>query len=340
MKKYKLLLILMMIFQIIFACRYTVREIGYSDINYENIQVTISVDSSISNENFNKIKNIIYGSLFDSNLKYNFNKTSLSQDVILSLDNFHDTLNIKDDDFQNQLWICCENLVSSPKRDGLLKNLVNSYAIILVINNNSQLQKDIKSAIGNFNRIIKTLPKAVNDGIKIIEIDSVEIQKEKFLLQYLKIKDLTKSHIVVFYGRGRKMGPVLSGNKISQDKIFNLISIIGADCECGLDVNWKLGKMIPLRWNDENNDQLYEKFGFDVNNPIIKDEMGKILAIENDRCMIDNPLEKNIIENSNVSTSTEIKDEKNYFKFFMEMMSIAFFILFSTILIILKKRKS
>lgn len=58
------------------------------------------------------------------------------------------------------------------------------------------------------------------------------------------------------------------------------MSMIGADCECGLDRKWMLGSQIPLFWSAENRQQLANEIGFDVDNPMILAEMSRILAKE------------------------------------------------------------
>ena len=83
----------------------------------------------------------------------------------------------------------------------------------------------------------------------------------------------------MLFGRGRRIGSVLSGQDITRENIFGLLAIIGADCECGLDKSIMLGKMIPLRWEKHVQTILVSSLGFDVENPMIKAEMGQILSI-------------------------------------------------------------
>ena len=85
--------------------------------------------------------------------------------------------------------------------------------------------------------------------------------------------------IAVLYGRGRRMGPVLSGKRLTENNLLNLLSLIGADCECGLDRSWLLGTMVPLRWPPDLRELLVHQLGFDVENPLIKSEMSQILSI-------------------------------------------------------------
>jgi len=53
--------------------------------------------------------------------------------------------------------------------------------------------------------------------------------------------------------------------------------VVGADCECGIDKNWILGTMLPIRWNKKWQDRLVKNLGFDPENPLIKMEINRIM---------------------------------------------------------------
>ena len=73
---------------------------------------------------------------------------------------------------------------------------------------------------------------------------------------------LVEPSIIVLYGRLRRMGPVLTGLEISTEKITNLLSVIGADCECGLDRSWLQGEMMPAKWDSGQLAVLTKQLGF------------------------------------------------------------------------------
>ena len=76
------------------------------------------------------------------------------------------------------------------------------------------------------------------------------------------------------------MGEALNYSQIQDDGLYKYMSMIGADCECGLDKKWMLGNQIPLLWNKESRQYLARLVGFDVDNPMILSEMSRILAKE------------------------------------------------------------
>ena len=113
-------------------------------------------------------------------------------------------------------------------------------------------------------------------------ISQDKIHEEKILLMSLGIKaeKVVEPAIAIIYGRGRIIGPVLQGEQITQKRLFNLLTIVGADCECGLDQSWILGRMIPLRWESSVQSELVQFLGFDVENPLVKSEMSQILSVK------------------------------------------------------------
>ena len=76
------------------------------------------------------------------------------------------------------------------------------------------------------------------------------------------------------------MGEAVDAQKVIENRLYKLMSMIGADCECGLDRRWMLGNQIPLLWPSESRQLLANDVGFDVDNPMILAEMSRILAKE------------------------------------------------------------
>ena len=43
----------------------------------------------------------------------------------------------------------------------------------------------------------------------------------------------------------------MKGEEITEPNLTGILSIIGADCECGLDVSWTQGTPLPIRWDEK-----------------------------------------------------------------------------------------
>jgi hypothetical protein len=68
----------------------------------------------------------------------------------------------------------------------------------------------------------------------------------------------------------------MQGDEISEGNLTGLLSLIGADCECGLDVAWTLGTRLPVTWDETRHAQVAKDLGFDPESPLVKIEVGRI----------------------------------------------------------------
>ncbi len=91
--------------------------------------------------------------------------------------------------------------------------------------------------------------------------------------------DKSEPAVAVIYGRGRRMGPLLKGDQITEEIVQNMLRFVGADCECGLDRTWMLGTMTPLRWGSKRQKEIIHQYGFDADNPMVVSEMSQILSV-------------------------------------------------------------
>jgi cell division septation protein DedD len=78
---------------------------------------------------------------------------------------------------------------------------------------------------------------------------------------------------VVLYSRVRRMGPNLRGKELTPEFVTKFLSVIGADCECGLDRSWMQGTMLPIRWDSDTQKQVAAALGFDPEDPMTKTEI-------------------------------------------------------------------
>jgi hypothetical protein len=125
------------------------------------------------------------------------------------------------------------------------------------------------------------MPKPVERPPSVITLKQEQVMEEEILLWSLGWSEekIQEPAVAVFYGRGRLMGQLLQGEHLNETVIRNLLSFIGADCECGLDRSWILGSMIPLLWDSERQAEIVKVHKFDADNPLVKAEMSRILSI-------------------------------------------------------------
>ena len=275
-----------------FACRYTIREIGFSTLS-KVTYIVYRVD-----ENTALFPKQLSLSFSESNVKtfglnikdnasnpvVNFVKQQkLSLPVYIMADPNGQMLPISVDQFNGLK----EAILFSPVQKQLESELPSIYATVLLVEGenavaNELARKRISNSCQRIDNIMPNMPKQVENGPNMVIISKDNFEQEKVVLWSLGIKKIPQQPIAfVVYGRGRIIGEKISFEEIKGEKVYKLLSIIGADCECGLDRKWMLGYQIPLNWQKNTQQILSDKLGFDVDNPMILTEMSRILAIEN-----------------------------------------------------------
>lgn len=276
------------------ACRFTVREIGFSTLSHD-IYSLVVIDEYANA--LDPIWQGIRNNLDDSNIKLAVlhpekdhehpyvkqvinRKLSLPALVLIAPDGRMLKLNVND--LSNEV----DRALNSPIRRRLGNDFAGVFSVILWVDGNDKIKSSevdsiINSDCDRIENIIPYMPKKVRNGPMSIHISTGDFKKERVLLWSLGIDKLPDEPIAfVLYGRGRIMGGAVVASEISEGRLFKYMSMIGADCECGLDRRWMLGNQIPLLWPSESRQQLANEVGFDVDNPMILAEMSRILAKE------------------------------------------------------------
>lgn len=295
----------MVVANVAMACRYTVREIGFADFGKDSYHLVLFDDSRITDENAKLFAKISGAALLDANiivhiinvekgdtsalLKYykKYDNNGLPNVILVSPEKrakpFYFNLS---GNFSETVWSMLEKILTSRARYQLKKNIIKSYGVVYFIEGknakeNVKAREIVDKAVAEIKRIMSSLPKPVNIPPVIITIKADEIESEDVLLWSLgwNPADVEKPAVALIYGRGRRMGPLLKGDKIKTDVVRNMLRFIGEDCECGLDRSWMLGTMIPLRWNSKLKAGVLKQYGFDAENPMVISEMSQILSV-------------------------------------------------------------
>jgi hypothetical protein len=276
----------------IYACRFTVREIGFSTLSQDFFSLVI-IDSSLSQDDqvYIRIRELFKKSnirllvlhpavdqshpAFLAARKANF---SFPSRFLYSPDGR--TLLLGDSNLEE----LADSVLHSPLRKYLSQNFYTRFAFVLFIEGTNSEHNILADNILKVNCFKLTnrmpnMPRLVANGPEVLRISRGDFQKERILLWTLGIEHIPPSpQALVIYGRGRIIGSVTDYPDIINDQVFRRLAMIGADCECGLDRKWMLGDQIPLQWTSANSQQLADELGFDVDNPIILAEMSHILS--------------------------------------------------------------
>lgn len=304
------------------ACRYTVREIGFSDIGSEPYLIYVFTNSKTPEDTYATIEKLSFALLYDANIqlriinideetepvvtgyleKYRFQTFPAVLFVTPQGNSMVCTLDYPGRSFDESAYLMLESIASSEIRNSLIDKLLHSYCVVLVMDGknaqgNMRALQEAREAVREISGSLNQLPKVVSSPPGILVVPHDKIKDEKILLLSLGLteKEIMEPSVAVIYGRGRVMGPVLGGDQITDRRIFNLLTVVGADCECGLDNAWLLGRMMPLRWEASVQAEVVQLLDFDVENPLVKAEMSQILSI---KPMVEdpiNPLDDNLL---------------------------------------------
>ncbi len=345
-----ILLINLVFYSTAFSCKYTVRDIGFTDLGSIPYRLYFYVDDNTPEEITSSFQRISYAALLDANVEsetininqqtqhqamdyYRSQKIESLPAVILVASDGSTlilTFSYTSENYNEPVWQIIEDVVSSPLRDRIIESVAKTYGAVLLIEGkdkrqNSLAQKAVSKAIKDISQVLEIMPKPIKEPPQLVVMTQQEFSREQVLLWSLDInaQKIEQPRVVILYGRGRRIGPLLKGNEVNKDNVFNLLALVGADCECGLDRSWMLGKMIPLRWERKVQSDLIKNLGFDVESPMVKAEMSQILSMspsmqgQNKKAM--NPLtaySEGIIKYDNVSSTPTVSSNQ-----FREAMS-------------------
>jgi hypothetical protein len=288
------------------ACRYTVCEIGYSDFGTDNYKLILFDDADVCENSTSVFTKTTYAALLDANIEssvidvltapdskelehyQSFKKGQQPLAILVSPDGdalpFH--LSKQEAEFTESVWGLLEDVTSSVSRIQIMNSIVQSYAVVLFIEGDNKYEnqkalQEINSSVEEITSIQGKMPKPFENPAEIIMLPKDQIQNERVLLWSLGWKDTFdgKPTAAILYGRGRLMGQLLFDDLLQKKYLNNLLTLVGADCECGLERSWILGRMMPLRWNKKRQQEVVKWHDFDAENPLVKAEMSKILSI-------------------------------------------------------------
>jgi hypothetical protein len=177
-----------------------------------------------------------------------------------------------------------EGVVVSPIREEILDHIISSYGVVVMAEGTSETQNRqasemIADVLNQIEVSMATAPKPVGASPCVLVVKKSDFDREKVLLWSLGIEGFEEEpQAAVLFGRARKIGGVLRGGDLSKDRLMEVLSVIGLDCECGLDRSWMEGTRIPLRWDSSVQAKASKSLGFDAENPMARMEITQILT--------------------------------------------------------------
>ncbi len=180
-------------------------------------------------------------------------------------------------------------ILDSPLRRQILEKCADAYGIVLLIEGpeaqaNATARQAIATAIRQIGEQLEFLPtpvksEPISTPPELIVLDQKSLAREQVLLWTLRLKpeDVNQPRAAVFYSRGRWLGPLFDAATLTAGNLTQLLSVIGGDCECGIDHRWLQGTMLPARWDETLHEKVVQNLGYDPESPMAKMEMVSII---------------------------------------------------------------
>ena len=289
-----------------FGCIYNVRDVGFVDIMPAQYHLYYFIRNETPEELISAFEQISYSVFMDTNVEAEIINIDQKGDhpaveylhfqeiqsypaaILVSPKGQSIVLPISAPGrpFRETLRVSLESVISSPKRKEILNNIISAYCIVLLIEGkdsaeNKKAFESIANAAKKISGIMNQLPKHIDAPPHIIILPQSSFFKERILLWSLGVNynETSKPQAAVLYGRGRKIGSLIEGEQSIGSNIFNILSVVGLSCECGLDKTWMVGTQFPLKWDEEIQSEVVKFLGFDAENPLVKMEMSSIMSL-------------------------------------------------------------
>ncbi len=283
------------------ACRYSVREVGFVDLDRGTYHLYIYHDDTVSDDTMNALRHATALRLRESCIETEFvdvatvkehpalafregvSDAPLPSAVLLSPDERAREVPLAGPDGDMESAI--EALVDSPVRRQVLETIVEAYCVVLFLEGadeeaNAKARAAAAASVDAMTRNMRGVEKPTDVPPVLAELARDAQPQEAWLLWSLGLEPgpQTEPGVAVLFGRGRRLGPTLLGDRIITGELTRVMGFIGASCECGLDRTWMQGTMTPLRWDRPVRERLARHLGFDPDSPLVRMEINQILA--------------------------------------------------------------
>jgi len=292
------------------ACRYNIRETGFVDLGTDAYRLFCFVDTKAGGAEISQVRSLAAEVLAENPVSLEViavddtpdhpamdywkpvDAASQSSAVLVSPLGHSLSLGpLWGDPFSaDEVREALREVLSSPVRTRIAAELATAFAVVLLIEGkdqvaNSQARAGILQAIETLESELEYFPKPISRGPVLITLPREDLASERVLLWSfdLEYDDLVQPVASILYGRGRWIGPIMTGDQITLDLVTRILFVVGADCECNLDPRMIRGTGIPIPWNRELQSLVSRDLGFDPDNPLVRMEVGQILQMHSGR---------------------------------------------------------
>ena len=286
------------------ACQYNVREVGFIDLGIEPYRLIAYLPENVPAGGPSGLNEAMALALAETNIRFepvmagaDANQAAMESARAHGISHFPAAVLVSPDGQSMPVALpekaaslaeavpsALESILDSPTRRQILEGSADSYGVVLLIEGldpqrNGAARQTVSAAISQIGEQLGSLPKPISKPPQLVVLDQKSLAREQVLLWTLRLKaeDVNQPYAAVFYGRGRWIGPLFEGETLTSDNLTQLLSVVGADCECSLDHRWLQGTMLPARWDGALQQKVVQSIGFDPENPMTKAEMVSIV---------------------------------------------------------------
>lgn len=265
------------------ACRFTIRDIGYSALNLESYMFHFEVDTL----RYKRLKKAFIGQAsnysLNANVHYLISHESGQSPVLKCFNTRGEPIALIEVTQPAEIDKFFNEILFSPLQMTISRQIGDAFAFVVWFSNEKDktVNGNIEKALAQFEKLSPGLDKKVTEHILQITIDKKGKEKEETILRSMGIDpDKNEPVVVIIYGRGRLAGEPMVGHQITSEHLLRQLVALGTDCECGIDLSPLLKRAIPFYWNREMRQDVADMLGIDVDNPSVMIEMGQILSKE------------------------------------------------------------
>ena len=287
------------------ACRFNVRDVGFVDLGSEPYRLYLFVGDAMPEAERESLQSIATATFYDSNVETKLlalgqarqgetkaylpdGFTGESPTAVLVSPDKKQTLSVplakRGMPVLQTAWDALESVLDTPRRNAVLRQVFACYGVVLIIEGrdageNRRVRSMADAVISEITAKLPGLEKEIKQPPVVEFISPDDFPVERAFLWSLGVREILDTpQVVMLYGRGRMIGPVLRGEQLSQPSVSTILTTIGLNCECGLDRTWMQGVMVPLKWDRDRKQEIAKQLGFNPESPEIRIEMSQILA--------------------------------------------------------------
>ncbi len=266
-------------------CRYTVRDIGFVDLQgadyglrlHASLELVQSRSEVLSGLDLERDSNLRFEHVIDEGPpRWGLTREGGEELLLGGLDTEAEDLGLSD---------VVGRVLSGRHLTELSRGALDSFAFALVIEGTSAEENRavhalVEEAAERFELVVDQLPRPIPWPLRIVKVEASERPGEQVLLWALALDDLADDEVAMalVYGRGKLAGPVLRGENIELRELLEQLVLIGESCECDTSRAWTEEPRLPLRWDDQQRASAVAELGFDPDSPMVMGEVLRILS--------------------------------------------------------------